>query len=144
MKKWLIFWIAGLSLSACASAPDPNPWDEQVTETEPATRSVDCGRFPMPTEVREENGQIVAITYNAEKTNDLERYRQCMGDNAGIADDNALTIDELKIVRKALVRAGAAQYNIAEMRETMLEDERKHHLWKSLGYWVLILGAVAL
>ena len=140
MRMLLIFSIVGLVLSGCSSTPQQNPWHDQVIETEAATTSVDCGSRPMPSEIIGADN----VLYDQAAFNRLDQYLNCMDANVGIADDNAAAIDELKQVRKELVRAGVAQYNISEMRETMLEDERKHHFWQSLGYWILIIGAVAL
>jgi len=54
--------------------------------------------------------------------------------------EHAAQIGQLKVARKALVEAGQAQRNIADMRQEMLEDERRHHFWQSIGYWVAIIG----
>jgi len=76
--------------------------------------------------------------------NDLEDYRQCSEANEAIAGEHVLQIGQLKLARKGLTEAGQAQRRIADMKETMLQDERKHHFWQSLGYWVLIAGSIAL
>jgi len=138
MKTWLIFLIGGVSLSGCATTPPPNPWDDLTTETEPAATPIDCGRFPAPTEATES-----MIVYDTAGVNELEAYRVCSEANTAIADEHAEQIGELKTARAALVEAGQSQRNIADMRETMLEDERSHHFWQSLGYWVIIIAAVA-
>lgn len=138
MKKFLTSLIVGLSLSACATVEE-NPWADLTVETDPAEAALDCGSFPMPVLSDE-----VGITYDLAGVNDLEAYRTCSEANQGIANEHAAQIDQLKVARKALVEAGEAQRNVAEMRQEMLEEERRHHFWQSLGYWVLIIGAVAL
>lgn len=138
MKRSLTFLIVGLSLSGCATVEE-NPWADLVVETEPAETALDCGSFPMPAA---SDGQ--GITYDAAGVNALEAYRTCSEANQGIANEHAAQVDQLKIVRQALTEAGQAQRNVAEMRQEMLEEERRHHFWQSLGYWVLIIGAVAL
>ncbi len=133
MKRLAIFLIAGV-LSGCASVP-ANPWQGLTTETDPATRPIDCGRFPLPTQSTE-----TTITYDKEGANKLEAYRECSEANQDIADENADAVDSLKVARKGLTEAGQSQRNIADMRLQMLEDERRHHLIQSVGYWVVILG----
>jgi hypothetical protein len=137
MKKFLTFLIAG-SLSACVTAPPENPWDDLTVETDPAATPVDCGQFPAPT-----SATGTEIAYDQAGVNELEAYRVCSEANAAIADEHAAQIGELKTSRAALVEAGQSQRNIAEMRQEMLQDERQHHFWQSLGYWVIIIAAVA-
>lgn len=131
--------IVGAALSGCAASPPDNPWGDLTTETDPATTSIDCGGFPMPAEVIGDS-----LIYERPGANALESYRVCSEANQVIAAENAAQVNELKVARAALVDAGSAQRNIAEMRQEMLQDERRHHFWQSLGYWVLIIGAVAL
>jgi len=133
MRQLALFLIAGASLSGCVTTP--NPWLGQVTETEAAAAPVDCGSFPMPTQFDGDN-----ITYDNAGVNDLEAYRVCSEANKAIAAEHAAQIGELKTARAALVSAGAAQRNIADMRQEMLEDERKHNAVMSVGYWIIILG----
>ncbi len=134
MRMWLTFLLVGV-LSGCASQA-PNPWADLETETTPATEPLRCV-MPLPDEIQ---GQ--SIKYDSAAA--LEAYRVCSEANAAIAAEHAKQIDQLKIARKALVDAGIAQRNIATMKQEMLDDERRHHFWQSLGYWALIIGAVAL
>lgn len=136
MKTLLLCLIAGV-LSACATVAE-NPWQGLTVDTDPAVTSIDCGKFPLPTEVISNS-----IVYDTSGANDLEAYRVCSEANAGIADEHAAQIAELKTARKALVEAGQAQRNIATMKQEMLEDERQHHFWQSLGYWIMIGGLAA-
>ena len=138
MKRSLTFLIVGLSLSGCATVQE-DPWSELTVETEPAVTALDCGRFPMPASSGE-----AGITYDVSGVNALEAYRTCSEANEAIANEHAAQVDQLKIAREALTEAGQAQRNVALMRQEMLEEERRHHFWQSLGYWVLIIGAVAL
>jgi len=85
-----------------------------------------------------------AIVYDQAGTNDLEAYRVCAEANEFLVSEHAQQIGQLKVTRRALVEAGQSQRRIAEMRLTMLEDERRHHLWSNIGYWILIAGAIAL
>jgi len=133
---WLIFLIAGVN-SGCVTTPPENPWDDLTVETDPAATAVECGRFPAPSEATDS-----MIIYDTAGVNELEAYRVCSEANQAIVDEHAQQIGELKTSREALVQAGQAQRNIAEMRQEMLEDERQHHFWQSLGYWVIIIAAV--
>lgn len=140
MRRSLICLLAG-ALSGCAAIPAEDPWQDLTVETEPAVRPNDCGKLPGPSEATE-----TMVVYDVAAANRLERYRLCAEDNQGIAAENAAAIDELKIVRKSLTGAGAAEHRIAEMRREILEEERRHMLWERLEYWAIILalGAAAL
>jgi len=138
MRKLILCSIVG-ALSGCASVPAENPWDGLTTETKAAAAPLDCGKFPLPTESSDST-----ITYDVAGMNDLEDYRQCSEANEAIAGEHVLQIGQLKLARKGLTEAGQAQRRIADMKQIMLEDERRHHFWQSLGYWVLIAGAIAL
>jgi len=128
-----------LGVSSCATAPPESPWDGLDTETTTAARSLDCGPFPLPSGATDD-----AISYDMAGVNALDAYRVCSETNEANVDEHAAQIGQLKIVRKGLTEAGQAQRRIAEMKQEMLEDERRHHFWQSLGYWVLIVGTVAL
>lgn len=132
MRIWLICCVAGLA--SCASVPE-SPWEGLTVDTEAAQASLDCGGFPRPDEVDGE-----AFVYRENGANRLEAYRVCAEANQAVVDEHAATIGHLKVARKALVEAGQSQYNIAAMRQQMLRDERRHHLFTSIGYWVLIVG----
>ncbi len=123
-----------LLVSGCAATPE-NPWNDiDITEV-PAASPVDCGSFPMPSEVVGDS-----IVYTNAGVNDLESYRACSEANARIVTEHALQIAQLKRARAALVSAGKSQRNIAEMRQEMLEDERKHNFFMKIGLYVVILG----
>jgi len=138
MKIWPILLIAGAALSACATPP-ANPWQGITVDTNPATRPLDCGSFPMPADYLGDG-----IAYDLAGVNALEAYRTCSEANETIAAAHAEQIGELRTATAALVEAGKSQRNIADMRAEMLEDERRHHFWQSIGYWILIGGAIAL
>ena len=125
-------------LFGCATTAPQNPWAGLSTETEAAAGALDCGSFPMP------SGAIEAeIVYDQDGVNALEVYRICSEANQANVDEHAAQIAQLKIARRGLTEAGQAQRNIATMRAEMLEEERRHHLFKSIGYWILIVGSLA-
>lgn len=74
----------------------------------------------------------------------IAAMRECAMANYDIASEHVIQIKEMRIATGHLVEAGQAQRRIAEMKQQMLDDERRHHFWQSLGYWVLIAGAIAL
>lgn len=131
--KWLLTAIGLGFFSGCATGPPNSPWDGLSVETDPAAEALACGAFPAPIQATD-----AQMTYDLVGVNALEAYRVCAEANEGNVDEHAAQILQLKIARRGLTEAGQAQRNIANMRAEMLEDERKHHFWQSLGYWVVI------
>jgi hypothetical protein len=138
MNRLLILSILGASLSSCASTPTPNPWDDIVVPAEGATVPLDCGEFPLPNDLSEDD-----ITYSADGVRALEAYRVCSETNQQIGAAHAEQVDDLRRGTAALVDAGKHQRAIAEMRREMLEEERRHALWERVQYWVVILAMAA-
>ncbi len=130
MRMLLTFLLVGV-LSGCA-VQTLNPWDGLTTETSPATTPLNCV-MPRPDEVVGQS--IVYMTADA-----LEAYRVCSEANEGIASEHVLQIGQLKLARKGLTEAGRAQRNIADMREEMLRDERRHNFYQSIGLYAVIIG----
>ena len=129
MRMSLIFLLAGV-LSGCASAPPHNPWNALTTETSAATTPLDC-TMPKPDEVV---GQSIVYT----SAHELEAYRICSEANEALVAEHALQIGQLKLARKGLTEAGRAQRNIADMRQEMLDDERKRNFFEKIGLYVVI------
>ena len=138
MKRLAILFLVGV-LSSCATVPAENPWQDLTVDEKPAATPIRCGAFPVPSGVTADT-----IVYDQAGTNDLEAYRVCAKANEALVEAHSQQIGQLKVTRRALVEAGQSQRRIAELRLTMLEDERRHHFWSGLGYWVLIAGAIAL
>jgi len=130
----LVLSLISFALVSCATTT-PNPWIGLDVDLSPATTPLDCGSFPLPSESHNTH-----VVYDKAGLNDLNAYRRCSEANEAIVTEHALQIGQLKLARKGLVEAGQAQRHIADMREEMLRDERQHHFWQSLGYWVVILG----
>ncbi len=80
------------------------------------------------------------VVYDKASLNDLNAYRVCSEANEAIAGEHALQIGQLKLARKGLTEAGRAQRNIADMREEMLRDERRHNFFQSIGLYAVIVG----
>ncbi len=134
MRNLVLSLISFIGLASCATV-SPNPWNGFDTEITVTVTPIDCGQFPLPSESTGDT-----FVYDRAAANDLNDYRQCSEANEGIASEHTKQIDQLKIAKKALVDAGRSQRNIADMRQTMLEDERKHHFFSTIGYWVAIIG----
>jgi len=135
MRKLAIFsMLSAILLSGCATSA-PDLWQGLETETQAATTPLDCGSFPLPSE-----NYSTHVVYDKASLNDLNDYRKCSEANEAIAGEHAMQIDQLKIARKGLTEAGRAQENISAMKQAMLDDERRHNLFMSVGYWVVIIG----
>lgn len=130
-KALTLFLIAGVS-SGCAT-PTPNPWNEIDVTVTPAATPIECGSFPYPTEVIGES-----VVYDNAALNDLEAYRVCSEANKQIAQEHAQQIRYLKESRMHLVEAGKSQRMIADMRQQMLEEERKARFWNNLTLYAVI------
>lgn len=137
MTRLAIFWIAGALISGCAT-PVPNPWDGFDSDTSQATGPVDCGSFPLPSSFDGE-----AIVYDKAGVNDLEAYRLCAEANEDLVREHAQQIGQLKVAKTALVEAGQAQRQVADLRKEILEEERRHWFWERLSYWAgfIVIGA---
>ena len=118
-------------LSGCATQA-PNPWQGLDTDLSPATAPIHCV-LPRPDEVI---GQ--SIVY--ETAHALEAYRVCSEANEAIVNEHAAQIHQLKLARKGLTEAGQAQRHIANMKQEMLNDERKHNFFEKIGLYVVIIG----
>lgn len=117
-------------LSGCATTP--NPWQDLDVDLSPATDPIHCV-LPRPDEVV---GQSIVYT----SAHALEAYRVCSEANEAIASEHVQQIGQLKLARKGLTEAGQAQRHIADMKQEMLDDERKHNFVTSIGYWIVIIG----
>jgi hypothetical protein len=105
------------------------------TDISPATTPLDCGTFPFPSETYKTH-----VVYDKAGLNDLNAYRTCSEANEAIVSEHAQQIGQLKLARKGLTEAGQAQRRISDMKEQMLEDERRHNLWQTSGLYVVILA----
>ncbi len=134
MKTLILSLISFVVLSGCATAA-PDPWQGLDVTLSPAATSLDCGSFPLPAESYKTH-----VVYDKAGLNDLNDYRQCSEANEAIVIQHALQIGQLKLARKGLTEAGQAQRRIADMRQTMLDDERRHNFFQSIGLYAVIIG----
>lgn len=132
--KYLTFLTAFAVLSGCASTA-PDPWAGLDTDLSAAASPIDCGGFPLPATSDDQS-----ITYTKQGVNALDAYRACAEANAAIAAEHRDQIGQLKLARKGLTEAGQAQRRIADMKEEMLRDERRHNFFEKIGLYVLVIG----
>jgi len=132
MRTLVLCLIAGLS--SCASQP-PNPWESIDVPRGTITQPIELGKFPLPSQTRVEN-----ILYDTQGVNDLEAYRLTAEANTAIATAHAEQIEALRKGIEGLVEAGKAQRRIADMRQEILEEERRHWMFEKVGYWFAIIG----
>ena len=138
LRKSLIAQGMALFLLGCASQP-PNPWESIEVPRGTITQTIELGKFTLPSQ-----SDSRRVVYDVEGVNALETYRLKAEGNTAIAAAHAQQIEALRKGIDGLVEAGKAQRRITDMRQEIIDSERRHHFWQSLGYWVLIVGAVAL
>ncbi len=134
MQMWLILSLAGV-LSACATTA-PNPWIGLDTDLSAATSPIHCV-LPRPDEIV---GQSIVYT----TAHSLEAYRLCSEANEAIATEHVAQIGQLKLARKGLVEAGAAQRRITDMHKQILEEERRSHMISTIGWAAIAIAGIAL
>lgn len=125
----LLSFLAGslLALSSCASVP-VNPWDGIEAPSEAIESPLPCAELPAPQAFDDiGKGRIQAM-------------RECAVANYDIASEHVIQIQHMRESVGHLTEAGQAQYRIAQMKQEMLEDERRHNFWTSIGYWFVIIG----
>jgi len=116
-----------LSTSACVSAPPTNnPWSEQQ-------RAEDFAVYPI--EIPELESDL----------SNLDEVLEAAIGNYDIAEANAETLIALSRAYNDLLAAGEAEFELAESRRRLLEEERRARLWDKLSTWSIlaILGAGA-
>ena len=141
MRAFALSLIAGASLSACASAPPANPWDDVDVSEEIASTPPDCGSFPMPSAIEDDR-----ITYDEAGVNALDAYRTCAETNQIVAAERTAEVNQHRVAEASLVEAGQHQRRIAELQRELLEDERRARFWERTQYWfmIVVLGAASL
>lgn len=136
MKVFVILLAAGL-LTACASAPKPNPWDSITVDQSPATEPLRLPDRCLPVEVTD-----TAAVFDRQGVLCLDSYYEIAEANTDIAAEQAEQVDDLKQAASDLVEAGQAQRRVADIRQEILEDERKAHFYEKIGLWGLVLLSI--
>ncbi len=136
---WRHWFLAGVVLvSASCATTQSNPWETVEVDQAPAERPLPLPVFPVPVSFTAES-----VTFDLAGAQELEAFRVAALANTEVANEHASQVDSYREAVGHLVDAGKAQRRIADMRQEMLEDERRHHVWTSIGYWVAIIGLAA-
>jgi len=131
MRTLVLCLIVGLS--SCASQA-PNPWESIEVPRGTITQPIELGKFPQPSQ-----SDSKRAVYGIEGVNALEVYRLKAEGNTVVAAAHAEQIEALRKGIEGLVEAGKAQRRIADMRQEILEEERRHWLYERIGYWSAFL-----
>lgn len=139
MTRFLTLLIAGALVSGCA-AKQPDPWQSLTADHQPAARPLSIGSFPHPDEANDNR-----IVYERDGVVALEIYRQTAEANTAMATEHADRIDAQSKAIGHLIDAGRGQRRVADLRQEILEEERRHWFWERSSYWValLVLGVAA-
>jgi len=132
MRTLVLCLIAGLS--SCASQA-PNPWESIDVPRGTITQPIELGKFPQPSQSNSKRA-----VYGIEGVNALEVYRLAAEGNTVVAAAHAEQIEALRKGIEGLVEAGKAQRRIADIRQEILEEERRHWMFEKVGYWFAIIG----
>jgi len=133
MKHYLTLFLIGTLCSACATT-QPNPWDSIELDEKPVEAPLVLPELPKPTIV----GDTVVLS--PDQAAQVRDYGIIARANTIMAQEYAKAINERQRANTALVGAGKAQRIQSEMRLEMLEDERRHNFFTSIGYWVVIIA----
>jgi hypothetical protein len=82
----------------------------------------------------------IEACYTLEQIRVLDAYKTASEANYGIAEQHAAQIEALQDALEALVEAGVAQRVVADMRQQMLEEERRHNTYEKVGLYAIILA----
>ena len=126
-RNWLLSLIAGVLLG-CATAPAANPWDSVEIPSEVIETPLPCYELPEPV-VLDDIGQ-----------GRIDAMRECAMANYDIASEHIVQIESMRDATRDLVDAGQHQRRIAEMKQEMLNDERKSNFFEKIGLYAVILG----
>ncbi len=128
MKRWLIL-LPALIISACAvdpiQLPDFEAAERQDVEvTDPVDYTELC---PLPWTTAECLQRLDVFEDEAEDNKELAQL------NADIARDSDKAYDHI-------LSAAKAQQEISQIRQEMLEAERRDHFWDNVWHKIVIIG----
>ena len=70
----------------------------------------------------------------------VDAMRECAMANYDIASEHVVQIESMRDAVGNLIEAGQHQRRIAEMKQEMLDDERKSSLYQRLGLYGIIIA----
>lgn len=133
MKRCLKLFLVGVLISGCSTV-QTNPWDDIELDEDPVEAPLALPELPKPTIVGDQ------VVLDASQASRIREYGIIARANTMMAQEYSTSINERKRANTALVEAGQAQRVQSEMRLQMLQDERRHNAWTSIGYWIIIIG----
>jgi len=138
MKAWLSCWIV-FALTACSSAPIIVPTCELPGPSPVVQMPLELPRLPQAA-----SSTDTTATYPLEEVKQLKRYRIAADTNTKIARDNALALEARNDEVNALIECSRYSKIWMEVREDMLEQERRDHFLDNWMYrGIIILGGIA-
>jgi len=122
----LMAYLCAFLLVGCV-APQVNPWDSIEVPSEAIETPLPCDELPEPIALDDiGKGRILAM-------------RECAMANYDITIEHITQIEEMRDAAESLIVAGKHQRRIAEMKQEMLDDERKRNFFEKIGLYALIL-----
>jgi len=130
-----------VSLVGCAAtAPRVSVWSSiEPFDGTPPTEPLELPDYPEFTDV----GGLAAIDAAGGQT--LQIYREAAEANTDLAWEHGEQIEDLRTAYNHLSRAGQAEFDLSELRQQTLEEERRNHFWSRIMDFILIgvLGVAA-
>lgn len=140
MKRLAILLIAGI-VAGCATTPTPSPWNIPKIE-DAATQPADLPTLPEAQVIRSDGVEYLAFTRGGAGV--LQAFVETAESNTEIAAANAAALDATSEGYNSLIDAGASQRRLADLRQELLEEERRAHKVDSWLYRALLgVAAVA-
>ena len=125
-RNWLLSLAAG-ALLGCA-APQTNPWDSVEIPAEAVEAPLPCSELPAPEAFDEiGKGRIAALS-------------ACAQANYDIAAEHVAQIEDMRRAAQNLLDGAQHQRRIADMKQEMLQEERRHHFYEKIGLYAVIIG----
>ena len=128
MKAWPIYWILGASLAACSTTPLELPTCEVPAPMAEVGQPVSVPEMPVAIDSTED-----WATFDRAGVVALTKVWVAAGTNETVASENALAIESRNEEVNQLIECARYSKIWMEVREDMLEQERKDHQFDN--YW---------
>lgn len=138
MKRLVACWILGASLAACSSTPLELPTCDIPEAPAAAARPLSVPEMPQDVARTE-----TTSTFDLEGILQLDRLRKASEANANVARLNGEALEARNESINALIECSKYQKVWMEVREDMLEQERKDHALDNFWHRGLIALGVA-
>lgn len=134
MKQLAVFLILSASLAACSSTPPALPTCEVPAPMAEVGHPLSVPEMPV-----EASRTETSATYDLDGLLQLKRVRDTLDTNTKIAEDNALAIESRNEEVNQLIECARYSKIWMEVREDMLETERREHFIDNLWHRGLIV-----